>query len=85
MEAIKKTERVVIDDHQYQVEGSSQDLGDGSFQSICNIVTWTGDATRTRRLTFQIFTQDPDLAAEVGLLCGANTLSTKKSSTSEDQ
>ena len=57
MEAIKKMECIVVDDRQYQVEGFGQDLRDGSFQSVCQIVTTQGDSAQTRRLTFQIFSR----------------------------
>ncbi len=75
MEAIKKMECIVVDDRQYQVEGFGQDLRDGSFQSVCQIVTTQGDSAQTRRLTFLIFSRDQDLAAEVALLCGADIVS----------
>ncbi len=79
MEAIKKAQCVVIDGQPYRVEGYGKDMGDGSFQSVCNIVTSEGESTKTKRLAFQIFTKDQGLAAEVALLCGANTVSKERS------
>jgi hypothetical protein len=75
MEVIKKAQCVVIDDQPYRVEGYGKDMGDGSFQSVCNIVTSEGESTKTKRLAFQIFTKDQSLAAEVGLLCGTDIVS----------
>ena len=74
MDVIKKMKCVVVNDQEFQVEGYGRCSGDGFFQSVCKIVSSAGDATETNRLTFQIFSKDPDLAAEVALLCGANAV-----------
>jgi hypothetical protein len=85
MEANKKAQCVVINDQPYRVEGYGQDMGDGSFQSVCNIVTRQGDSTKTKRLAFQIFTRNQDLAAEVALLCGTNSVSTTRAAVRDDR
>ena len=79
MEAIKWFECVVINNQQYRVEGFGEDMRDGSFQSVCRIVTTGADSTHTKRLAFQIFSPQQDLAAEVGLRCGVVTLSKEHS------
>ena len=74
MDVIRKVKCVVVNDQEFQVEGFGRRTGDGLFQSACKIVSIAGDVTETNRLTFQIFTKDPDLAAEVALLCGADAV-----------
>jgi hypothetical protein len=85
METLKKTQFVVVDDQPYRVEGYGQEMEDGCFQSVCKIVTKQGEDTLTQRLAFQIFTKDRGLAAEVALLCGANTVSKERSAVSVDR
>ena len=75
MEVIKKVECVVVNDQQYRVEGFGQQMQEGGFQSICDVVRPQGDAAKPRRLTFQIFSRDQDMAAEIALQCGTNILS----------
>ncbi len=78
MGVINKVECVVVDHQHYEVEGFGQDMRDGSFQSVCQIVTMQGDSAQTRRLAFQIFSRDQSLAAEVALLCGADIVSKER-------
>ena len=79
METGKWIECVVINNQQYRVEGFGEDMRDGSFRSVCHIVTTGADSTHTKRLAFQIFSPQQDLAAEVGLRCGVDKLSKKHS------
>ena len=75
METSKTMERLVVNDRQYQVKGFGQELPDGSFQSVCQIVTMQGACAQTRHLTFQVFSLDQELAAEVALLCATDIVS----------
>ena len=76
MEKVRKTECVVIvNDREYHLGGYGQDLGNGSFQSTCNVVARQGDSMKTTVLTFQVFLSDQRLAAEVALLSGQDRIS----------
>lgn len=79
METGKWIECVVINNQQYRVEGFGEDMRDSTFQSACHIVTTRGVSTSTRRLAFQVFSPQQDLAAEVGLRCGVDKLSKEHS------
>lgn len=79
METGKWIECVVINNQQFRVEGFGEDMRDSTFQSVCHIVTTRGVSTSTRRLAFQVFSPQQDLAAEVGLRCGVDKLSKEHS------
>ncbi len=74
METIKWVECVVVNDRKYRLEGLGEDMRDGSFQSVCDIVTTQGDSPFTKRLTFQIWSGNQDFAAEVALRCGVGAV-----------